>query len=897
MRRLAAWIAALALPLTAAAQLVSGVSSIGRADIDSVSIGSVVKPTRAYIGPKPVANNRIYTDGESWDPSNTFPNEFDDGYSSQVVTDKAGLTSSSSTYLTINARRSSTVYVCRDDANTAAYTAGWTDTGLDVIRASATFSCLSKTFAAGAISVPGNNGDAGTQQFIIFVRDALKSVAPLGEQAAGTIRFAFSSVAMLDSDGPTTLYVERIDGNSGPASVDIWCIIAGGSCAGRGSLSPSTVSWASGEGGQKPFTFDPDEFAPGTETSAFPLVLTLASGSASVSSDFGAINITDNAPPAATSYYVNPTGTCSDSYTGRSRTFVSGTNGPWCTIGRSNSLTASTTSAIVTWIEAGTYVNQVIAPVAAGNASTFPRRWCPNGGGVELRGPTSGSIGEVIYGASGVNYVDIGFGCSTTSNITINGQCTLVNLGMPTGCRIQRGWTVLGSNWNVRVNHRNTNGWTGGSTATLTEVLAGRLRISSEFMSGHGTPNDGAGQDSGDIIWIDRGISQTVPVLIAPESTTWLEWYLGGHSLLQAESAKVLAYGIIANNSWGAVAGFSNVDPDGNRAWTIHRNALDHHYFDFVINRNGVAIDNPYQESSKLEGTRNTYSNCVIRNIQGYAVMADVGPWNSYMGRGGRIAHCVFDRIGGPILEMRDYGGGPGSRLGGYVLKNGISLRTNQDPECCGSSPWTDEFAHIEMTAGQHYRDILQVHGWTHQNATGNCNDTFVSYGTAGTRPSGGSKVSLSWLMANDPAYFSNITCTTNANIPSGGPAAATDLSAANYITAYTPTAGDALSLGRGVALTTTTSSGVLTTTVPVADAAYFPDPNGWGAPTVGQWAGAYRIHIAGVGNVTYTDVTIGAYPNNAGTITTAVPISYASGAAVNYSISTGSAPNRGIKR
>ena len=609
------------------------------------------------------------------------------------------------------------------------------------------------------------------------------------------------------------------------------------------------------------------------------------------------IETIDNFSPSTdTNYYVNPSDTCSDAlYTGLSRTFVSGTNGPWCTIGRAASVFPSALmGAAVIWIEEGTYTDQRIEPVAGGSSSTSPLRYCPIGGNVELRGPASGSIAEVITGNQDVDDVEVGYGCGTSNVITINGQCTMVFGGNPTGCHITRGWSVVGSGWKVKVTHQNTSGWAGGNTTSAdgSRVLAGRLHIATN-LSRHGTSNDGAGQDFGDTIWIDRSISQSTPILIAPEGSTWLTMDHGGHSLVHSESGKVLGYGIIANNSWADVSGYSATA--GNRAWTFHRNALDAHLHDFVINRNGVAIDNPWQESSKLEGTRNSYSNCVIRNIQAHGVMADVGEWNAGIVRGGRIAHCVFDRLGGPVLEMRDYGYGS-NRLAGYVLKNGISMRTTTAPTCCDgdeTGAWVDEFAHIYMYSGD-WHDVLQVHGWTHQNATGNCNDTYVSYDGVASAPG---RVSLSWLMANAATQFSNITCTTNANMPGGGPAAATNLTSSNYITSYTPTVGDAHSLGRGVALTTTTAPGRATTSVPVADAAWFPDPNGWGAPVVGQWAGAYQIHIEGVGNVTYTDVAIGAYPNNAGSITTSTPVTFASGAAVNYSISTGSSPNRGIKR
>jgi hypothetical protein len=164
-------VAALLLPGIAAAQLVPGAQGIGRADIDTLSIGWTVNPTRELADGgtgAPVLNNRIYTDGTFWGSTDSFPEDFADGYTRQIVTDTDGLASSAADYLTVTARRATTFYVCRDDANSGDYAAGWDATGLTVARPGVTFTCLSKSFAAGEVDIPGNDGDVGTEQFIIF---------------------------------------------------------------------------------------------------------------------------------------------------------------------------------------------------------------------------------------------------------------------------------------------------------------------------------------------------------------------------------------------------------------------------------------------------------------------------------------------------------------------------------------------------------------------------------------------------------------------------------------------------------------------------------------------------------------------------------------------------------
>jgi hypothetical protein len=73
---------------------------------------------------------------------------------------------------------------------------------------------------------------------------------------------------------------------------------------------------------------------------------TLGQDTVSVESEAGvSVGPTDVSPsttksdiaPSAIEYYVNASdASCSDRHTGLSRKFVSRSNGPWCTIGRSN---------------------------------------------------------------------------------------------------------------------------------------------------------------------------------------------------------------------------------------------------------------------------------------------------------------------------------------------------------------------------------------------------------------------------------------------------------------------------------------------------------------------------------------------------------------------------------
>ena len=198
------------------------------------------------------------------------------------------------------------------------------------------------------------------------------------------------------------------------------------------------------------------------------------------------------------------------------------------------------------------------------------------------------------------------------------------------------------------------------------------------------------------------------------------------------------------------------------------------------------------------------------------------------------------------------------------------------------------------------WRDVIQEFAYnTFQNASGNCADLlFVVSGG----PLGGT-YTLAQLQQQFPAQFHDNTCTKDANMDNR-PAVATDLNGSNYLAAYTPV-NDTVSTGTGGGLTTATSAGTGSTSLPVADATWFPDPRPhgtwtWGAPRVGQWAGAYTIFIEGFGNVTYTDVAFGTYPTVAGTLTLATPATWLSGARVGYSQSAGGTKlnaNRGVKR
>ena len=459
--------------------------------------------------------------------------------------------------------------------------------------------------------------------------------------------------------------------------------------------------------------------------------------------------------------------------------------------------------------------------------------------------------------------------------------------------RILRGVDITGDDNVLEIDFTRTAGWNGITMRSGAERNALRINTSQ-----HGTPFHPDGNDFGDTIWIEQDMAESTPMLF-DGGTTGRDWDMGGHSVAAILGGKPLMRGIRSTGSWASIATFNSRVPDGNRSTVISRRATDGHMHDMIFNRSGKPQDQRWEECLKIEGTRTTLSNSVVRNCHGPAENSQAASWSSHV-RGGRIAHVVYDNIGGPINYMADWDGDDegDSDLDDFIYKNIIVLGFSQNPACCGrSTGWTNTLFAVGLTASMELDDVLQMHGWTIQNSSGKCDDVYIDvYGGANE-----GRRNLTTWQSLYPSAFTGITCTKDANVTE--PATSVDVTFSNYLAHYTPAASDSLSIARGVALTTATAAGTDSSTLPVADASWFPDPvpdgtTNWGSPSVGQWAASgYQIHIEGVGNVTFTDVTINAYPNNGGTITLAAPRTWASGADVNYSISAGSTPNRGVKR
>jgi hypothetical protein len=883
------------LPLMAAAQLIGGSSGSGRADIDALSIGWAVNPTRAlqFGNGAPVLNNRIYTDGTFWGTTDSFPDEFADDYTKQIVTDIDGLTDDSADYLTVTTRRDTTFYVCRDDANAGDYAAGWELTSLTVSRPGIEFTCLSKSFPAGETDIPGNDGDVGTEQFIIFARDANKGLAQT-VFSAGTISFNSASYTM-DDDGDTeTVFVSRVDGSAGAATVDITCSVV---C--KGVLSQPSLSWANGEGGTKSIVFTSNDITPsGTST----LTLTISGGNATLGgTSVTTIIVNDQStPPAAQTYYVNPTdGGCTDSGDGLARTSGGGFE-PWCTISRAliqSHPGVGSPGHVNLYIEDGNYRNQPIIPGASGVSATQNIRYCAIGGDVYLMGPASGSILYGIDVPAARRWVTIG-GCDS-NRIKIDGEVVFGTGGgqvekgeaPSTVAHVQRGAQIFGDDITLDIDLIRTAGWNGiYIDPTASNPI---LRVN---LSQHGTPWHSDGNDFGDTIWVDRPMPDNL-VLIDGGSAGRTH-YLGGHSAGHYTGGRIVMRGIAFKGSWGAVSTFtaSATDPDGNRGMTLTREVDDSHVHDVVFNGSGRAQDQRWVECFKSEGTRSTFSNVWVRNCQGWANIVSSAAWSIHA-RNIRHAHQVYENVGGPIARYEDYEGDDDgdSEISDIKYANIIvkDFGQNTDIGCCGSSGWDDELFNFQLTGSQTLESIgFRVDGMTIENDSGSCNDVYVTVYGGGNQRS----TNIPGWEAIYPNVFDDITCTTNAQLDNL-PAASTDSTVPEMAAYLTLDVADTLSRGTGVWLTTATNAGTNSTNLCVADVAWFSVPASAGVPGLGQWSGGYDVRIQGGGsNTTYTAANTTDEAGVDGCITLGTARTWAIGANVGYGMS-GAAPNRGYVR
>ena len=181
-------------------------------------------------------------------------------------------------------------------------------------------------------------------------------------------------------------------------------------------------------------------------------------------------------------------------------------------------------------------------------------------------------------------------------------------------------------------------------------------------------------------------MAEGTPILF-DGGTTGRDWDMGGHSVGAILGGKPLMRGIRSTGSWASIATFNSKVPDGNRTTVISRRATDGHMHDMIFNRSGKPQDQRWEECLKIEGTRTTLSNSVVRNCHGPAENSQAASWSWHV-RGGRIAHVVYDNIGGPINYMADWDGDDegNSDLDDFIYKNIIVLGFSQNPACCGRS-------------------------------------------------------------------------------------------------------------------------------------------------------------------------------------------------------------------
>ena len=599
---------------------------------------------------------------------------------------------------------------------------------------------------------------------------------------------------------------------------------------------------------------------------------------------------------SGTAYYVNPDDAgCSDAGDGLARTAGRGRE-PWCTISRSNKVARPTTAGHVTvYIETGNYRNQPIIPDNSGLSVTQNIRWCAIGGDVYLLGPSSSSILYAIDIAAARAFITVG-GCDS-NRIKVDGEVVFGTRGgqvekgedPASVARVQRGVNVLGDDITIDVDHMRTAGWSGidvGASAARPILRFNALQ--------HGTPYYTDGNDFGDTIWVDQAMDGTNPVLIDGGSTGRTH-YLGGHASGIYYGGRVLLRGISFKGSWGAISTFGNTIPDGNRGgFVIGRNATDAHAHDVVFNGSGRSQDQLWTECYKTEGTRTTLSNFWVRNCLGYANNEAAAEWSSHA-RGTRHAHGVFENIGGPIGYIQDWDGGEqgDSDLNDIAYKNIIVKGYGTQPRCCGDGAWPELFV-FQLTGRQTLESIgFRVDGMTIENARGSCADVDVAVyggGNPGTR-------SLGEWEAIYPDVFNDITCTTDVNLDSLPPAS-TDVTVDDMAAYLALAPEDTLSRGKGVDLTFAINSGTRSTNLCVSDITWFPRRafNG-DVPGIGQWRGAYRIHMEGIGNVTVSNAALTDDVGTDGCFTLSTAQTWTDGIAVNYDISNGSNPNRGYVR
>jgi hypothetical protein len=247
-----------------------------------------------------------------------------------------------------------------------------------------------------------------------------------------------------------------------------------------------------------------------------------------------------------------------------------------------------------------------------------------------------------------------------------------------------------------------------------------------------------------------------------------------------------------------------------------------------------------------------------------------------------------MENIKGMIVSLTDYDsfGAPGNSIPDDILiYNCVMRNVSYQPD----SGYTNILVRVILNSGT-WSDVIQMHNITVQDSSRDGDDFLIEIFGGGISESR----SVNWWVSNHPANFSNWTFTADANLDNA-PAQGTLVAVGADIQALYLPVSDSLSVNQGKHLTTATSAGTGSTSLPVADGTWFPDPTP-GASGFGYFSGGIQVHLGGVGNVTYTAISRSAYPSVAATLTLSSAQTWSNGANVNLPIFSGTVPNRGVR-
>lgn len=622
------------------------------------------------------------------------------------------------------------------------------------------------------------------------------------------------------------------------------------------------------------------------DAAASPLSVTvrITDGSAQVASSTFSLAVTANVPStAAQEFYVDGTNG-NDSQSGSE-------TAPFFSFTRANQVADNASGHVDIFVVGGmtyrTNVHGVIRPQNSGADDDHRIRWKvkPGTGKVQISGPVGGNVNTAVIIDPGIRYISIiGSSRDSTDYFQVNGEVDWgVNVDKDEDpnpvSTVDRGCQYDGSDCVLDFDIVNTSAWDGITASSSSGPLVCRTNIDTV-----GTPFLPNGFDQAETF-----IIRSAARVLLDGGTNGRSSNHGGHSggiVRGAGPGAIRGYDF--NNDWSGYPTFSSTNPDGNRALNYTtRGSRYWRMYECVINRNGKPNDQAWQELCKLEGRDNAIYDSVLRNSHFHGHNIACAAWSEYAARG-RVAHCVYENLRGPIAIMRQYTGADastkaGSVLDDYIWKNVIVKRVSVGNPRSG---FEDLVFHVTLTGTSlTWTDLLQIHGMTIEDPSRDLDSLYLSI-TGNGAPG---KQTLQWYMDNYSANFSSISVVTDCGL-SSAPTASTNITAPQIPTYYTLDSGDTTSRANGVDLTTATSAGSSSTSLPVADAGYFPDPQD-GVPEFGMYADGFYVHIEGVGNVLYTAVN---YVSNV--ITLASAQTWSNGAAINKKILSGSTPNRGLR-